>query len=191
MQKNKNKTTQKGTRDFIFVSTTRVSYGHLGKSHKHKIVRLRMPIYESSTKLPKDKVLTLANIPACTSGQDSRSQADQRTAPPTEGHISSFLSHCRVFFSPVVSIDTRTVEECLDGSLPPTDGVQSQRNPIHWCEQKKGECKDKGLVVLFPNTAVNPPRDKRQTFFTKKWCKKTRCQILVSIKYSDVQLRSS
>lgn len=68
----------------------------------------------------------------------------------------------RADFSPVVRIDPWAVKQRQECGLASADGVQGQHDPIHSSEQEEGEYEDECLVVLLPDTAVNPPMSKER-----------------------------
>lgn len=61
-----------------------------------------------------------------------------------------------VHISPVICINSRTIEESCEDTSISTNGVQGQCDPIHRGEQEDRKGKYKRLMIAFSNTAIYP-----------------------------------
>lgn len=61
-----------------------------------------------------------------------------------------------VHSSPVICINSRTIEESCEDTSISTNGVQGQRDPIHRGEQEDRKGKYKCLMIAFSDTAIYP-----------------------------------
>lgn len=95
----------------------------------------------------------------------------QITAPFINSYIPFLLYGplcCGIHISPVICINSGTIEESCEDTSISTNSVQGQRDPVHRGEQEDRKGKYKCLMIWFSDTAIYPQnsigRKKANTF---------------------------